>query len=377
MGKSSGSSERPVTEEEKALWDSQAENLDMLTKIAEDQYNLSAEDRSYYEEVFRDGDDTEAKQAIAKLKGQITGQEVDPSTIDSVNIDSLLRDTILNSTPEFESAAANLVSNSKELTSNYGAEVTGLSESFSKTLSDYNTSYQSELQSIKEQTGTINQDILSREVGAASAGISSAFAESRKQMTADLARRGLSGSGIEANVLSSNYQQEAMSKAQASSTARTSALQQSEAVRQQQAALAGQQLQTGASIAGQQYNTELGATQNIYGTTTASDMQNYQTTQAATLQGIAGLTQVAQAGTGLYAGSQNYLAQAANSAGSAASTAGSSAVGMANVNQSYAQMQSDANASSAAGIGSLVGTIGGAALSGGVGSALGAKLMGG
>ena len=53
MGKSSGgSSQRPVTAEEKRLWDTQSKNLDAMTKIAEDQYDLSVEDREYYEKVL-------------------------------------------------------------------------------------------------------------------------------------------------------------------------------------------------------------------------------------------------------------------------------------------------------------------------------------
>lgn len=147
-------------------------------------------------------------------------------------------------------------------------------------------------------------------------------------MSGDLARRGLSGSGIEAQLLAGTYSQEAMNKASASSTARTSALQQSEAIRQQQASIAGSQLQAGTSAAGTQYQAELGGIQNIYGVTTAADYQNYQTEQAATLQGIAGLTQVAQAGQGLYAGAANYLAQASQTSGSAAQTAGSTMTSM-------------------------------------------------
>jgi hypothetical protein len=374
MGKSSGSSERPVTAEERALWDSQSENLEMMTKIAEDQYNIGQEDREYYENVFREGSDTEAKQAIAELKSKITGTEVSAEEIESVDIDSLLRDTILNSTPEFQKAATELVTNSQQLTAKYGTSVTGISDTFSKSIGNLNTNYQAELQSIKEATGTINQDVLAREVGAASAGISSSYAEARKQMSGDLAKRGLSGSGVEAQLLASTYNQEAMNKASASSTARASALQQSEAIRQQQASIAGSQLQAGTSTAGTQYQTDLGAVQNIYGVTTASDMQNYQTSQAATLQGIAGLTQVAQAGQGLYAGAANYLSSAASTSGQAAQIAGNSASSLGQLNESYSARISAENAAGAAGIGSLVGTLGAAALTGGVGTALGSMM---
>lgn len=363
MGKSSsGSAGRPATPEERQLWATQSENLEMMTKIAEDQYNIGKEDRDYYENIFRDGTDTEAKQALAELKGRITGTEVDPNTIKDVSIDSLLRDTILSATPEFQKAATAVTETTNKLTESYGANVSGLSADFSKGIKDLNTNYQNELQQIKEQTGTINQDVLARETGAAQAGISSAYAEARKQMTADLARRGLNQSGVELGAVANTYQQEALAKAQAGVQARGTALQQSEAIRQQQAALSGSQLQAGVSSLGTAYQGELGAIQNIYGVTAQNAMQNYQTTQAATLQGIAGLTQVAQAGQGIYAGSANYLANAAQTSGSAAQTAGSTMTSMINTRTQAETATQQANAEM---FGALVGA----------GGAIGAKMI--
>ena len=364
MGKSSGSSQREVTPEERRLWDAQKNNLDSLTKIAEEQYNLSAEDRSYYEKVFREGSDTEAKSALAKLKSQITGTTVNAEDIKDVSIDSLLRDTILNSTPEFQEAANKVVESNNTLTQKYGADVTGLSKSFSDSLNQYTTNYQQELQTAKGQMGTANEDVLSRVQGSAQAGISSSYQEARKQLESTLARKGLSGSGVEANILSQNYQQEALAKSQAAVQARTQAIQESDAIRQQQLALAGQSYQAGVSGLQTGYNANLGAIQNVYGVTTANDLQNYQLRNAATLQGISGLTQVAQAGQGLYAGSQNYLAQAGASSGQAASIAGSSASSLASVNSQYELAQQQQKAQGLAGIGSLVGTLGGAAFMG-------------
>ena len=166
-----------------------------------------------------------------------------------------------------------------------------------------------------------------------------------------------------------------MAKAGAGTQARQAALGQSEAMRAQQAQIAGQQLQAGMAGIQGAYQAELGGVQNVYGVTTAADLQNYQLEQAATMQGIAGLTQAAQAGQGIYAGAQNYLAGASQTAGQAASIAGQSAVGLAGVNQAHAAAQQQAAASSAAGIGSLVGTVAGASVTGG-GSVVGNLLMG-
>ena len=359
MGKSSGSSttQRAVTEEEKALWDSQKTNLDSLTKIAEEQYNISEEDRSYYEKVFREGTDTEAKTALAKLKSTITGTEVSADSIKDVSIDSLLRDTILTATPEFAESANKFIASQETLTKNYGAEVTGLSSAFSKSIEGFTNKYSNELQNISDTMGTANKDILATQTGTSMAGISSGYAEARKQLESTLARKGLTGSGVEANILSQNYQQEAMNKASAGVSAYNTAVTQSDAQRTAQAQILGQQYQTNTSGLGTAYNANLGATQNVYGVASANDLQNYNVSNAATLQGIAGLTQIAQAGTGVYSGAANYLQGASATAGQAASTAGSSAVGVANANQAYYQSNLSADAASSSGIGSLVGTM--------------------
>lgn len=378
MGKgSSGSSQRAVTPAEQRLWDSQATNLDAITKIAEDQYKLSVEDREYYEKVFRDGTDTDAKEAVAKLRSQITGTTVDPSEIQDASIDTLLRDTILNSTPEFQRLATEAVDISNQLTTQYGSDITGLSNSFSQGLQDLSSNYSSELQTIKEQTGTINQDVLSRETGASMAGISQAYSEARKQMLAQNAMRGLAGSGVEQQGMASMYQQEAMTKANAGSQARTQAYNQSEAMRQQQMGIAGSQLQAQSASLQSGYQAQSGAIGNVYGVQSANIQQGLQTTNAGILQGIGGLTQAAQAGQGIYAGSQNYLSQAGSTAGQAAQIAGNSAAQMGSMNDSWTLAQQQRSDASSAGIGQLVGTLGGAALGGPMGASIGSSIFGG
>ena len=331
-----GNAQRQPTQQELDLWESQKTNLDSLTKITEEQYNLSAEDRAYYEKTFREGTDTEAKSALAKLQSQITGKTVSPESIKSVNIDSLLRDTILNATPEFKDAASKVIQGQETLTKQYGSDVTGLSKAFTDSIQGFTNKYSQELQTTKEQMGTANADVLARQTGTTMAGISSGYQEARKQLESTLARKGLAGSGVEANILSSNYQQEAMAKASAGVGAYNTAIQQSDALRLQQAQLSGQQYQAGIAGATTGYQANLGATQNVYGVTSASDLQNYNLSNAATLQGIAGLTQVAQAGQGVYGQSANYLQGASASAANAAQTATSAATTVANTNSNYA-----------------------------------------
>ena len=333
---SSGNAQRAVTQQEKDLWSAQEASIKSLTKIGEEQYNISVEDRDYYEKIFREGTDTEAKTALAKLKSTITGTEVSADSIKDVSIDSLLRDTILTATPEFAESASKLISSQEALTKNYGAEVTGLSSAFSKSIQGFTDKYSNELQNISNTIGTANKDILATQTGTSMAGISSGYAEARKQLESTLARKGLAGSGVEANILSQNYQQEAMNKASAGVSAYNTAITQSDAQRTAQAQILGQQYQTNTSGLGTAYNANLGATQNVYGVTSANDLQNYNVSNAATLQGIAGLTQIAQAGTGVYSGAANYLQGASATAGQAASTATSAATSLASTNSQYA-----------------------------------------
>ena len=204
------------------------------------------------------------------------------------------------------------------------------------------------------------------------AGISQAYSEARKQMSAQNAIRGLAGSGVEQQSMASMYQQEAMNKASASSQARVQAYNQSEAIRQQQMGIAGSQLQASSSSLQGGYQAQLGALGNVYGVTSANLQQGLQTTNAGILQGIGGLTQAAQAGQGLYVGSQNYLSQAGSTSGQAAQIAGNSASQMGSLNDSYALAQQKRNDS-----GGLMGAVvsaGVGAMTGGIGTGMGAAL---
>jgi len=93
-----------------------------------------------------------------------------------------------------------------------------------KSLTSIGDDYQADLAETKAGLGTIDQDILSRERGARQAGISSAYQESRKGLEADLARRGLTGSGAGVGALQQNYALEAQQKAQSNAQARMQSL---------------------------------------------------------------------------------------------------------------------------------------------------------
>ena len=372
MGKSSSTTQRELSQEEKDLYAQQKVYLDQMGKIAEEQFGLSKEDRTYYENVFRTGTDTEARNAVADLRSKITGTKVDPNSIKETNLDSLLRDLTLTSSAELKDAANNFAATTQKAFDLYGAKATGLSDKFSQQVGEYTKKYSEEIAKTQAETGTINQNILSRETGAAQAGISSSYAEARKQLQADLARRGISGSGVEAGLTATMYQQQALAQAGAGAQARQTALQQSEAIRQQQLALAGQGYQANIAGAQTQFQTENANLANMYGISSQLAAQNYNLGMAASQQQISNLSALSAMGAGVYTGSQNYLTQAAGTYGSASSTLGNTVGNLGQQQTSYANAQAQAASSETAALYGAIGTAAGFA----VGGPMGAAMMG-
>lgn len=376
MGKSSAPAQREISAEERRLLDTQSEYLKQMGDIAQKQFNLSEQDRTYYENVFRTGSDTEARTAIADLRSKITGTTVNPEDITSTNLDSLLRDLTLTSSTELKDVANKYISTANEAYQTYGAKATGLSDKFSSQIADYTKKYAEDIAKTQAETGTIRQNILSRETGAAQAGISSSYAEARKQMQADLARRGISSSsGVSAAQSATMYQQEALAKYGASAQARASALQLSEAQRQQELALSGQAYQTNLAGAQAQYQTESQNLANIYGIGSQLAAQNYNIGVGAAQQQISNLSALSAMGAGVYSGSQNYLSQAAGTYGSAAQISGQQASSIGSLNTQYSTAVMNAKATETAGLYSAIGTMAGMAAGGPMGAAAGAALF--
>ena len=345
--------ERELSQEEKDLLASQQEQLSQLTDIAQEQWDISKEDRATYEEVFRDADTPEAQEAFKDLQELMTGTR----PTGDVTSDTLLRDVLVGSTGEMKTATEEFVVKQQADFDSYEGELSGLSKDYSDSISNINTEYQSELQSTKDNMGTIDNDILSREQGAATGGISSAYQELRKQQSADLARRGLAGSGAEVNALNQTYQAEARDKAGAIASSRMSALGLSDQRRMEQLGISGTQAQYGAQTAGSIYSSESGVASQLYGTQAGLNQEGYGLNVASYQQGISNLQSLNAASQGIYSGSQNYLGQAASSYGTAAQQYGTSAYQQGSLNNDYYATQTQANAASGAGIGSLTGTL--------------------
>jgi len=369
-GKGGGSSQRPVTAEEKRLWDAQADQLDSLRVVAEEQHGLALEDREYYEEVFRDANTPEAQTAFADLQEQLTGTRPKEGSITS---DSLLRDVLVGSSGEMQRATKQFVAQQEKDFGEFKGKLSGLSKEYASQIKSIGSDYQSELADIKSKLGTADEDILSRETGAAAAGISSSYAEARKGISAELARRGLAGTGVEASALGQAYQAEAMSKAGAMSQARLSAIGLSDQRRQQQLGIAGTQFQAGQATAGGVYQQQAGVAGQLYGMGSQIGQQGYQLDIASRQQGIGNLQSLSAAGQGQYVGAQNYLGQAAGSYAQGAQIAGSSAAQMGQLNDAWAMNQQKMQQQAGAGLGKTTMGIAGLGVSGG--GSLGGNLI--
>jgi hypothetical protein len=127
-----------------------------------------------------------------------------------------------------------------EIAKKYGMQEEEI-QNIQKDFKESSTGIREQLGDITSKMGTADEDVLAQRTGAEMAGISQAYQESRKQLEATMARRGISDSGVEAQALSSNLEAEAMQKAQGFSKAYTGAIQQSDARRMAQAQNLGQQ----------------------------------------------------------------------------------------------------------------------------------------
>lgn len=266
--------------------------------------------------------------------------------------------------------------------------------------------------------GKADTDIYAQTKGALTAGISSSYAEARKELESTLARRGLAGTaGVEAGALTGLSTQEAMAKTGALSQAYTQAIAASDARRQQLLAnqagvsqlgigasqygtttgigtagtmlesglnVAGNALQTGVAGATTLYGGEINAAGSVYGTTATSIQQQAQMEADAAKaqaeaqaqiaaqqynmavtqqqQNIANLSQLSGISQGVYTGAQNYLSGAASTTANVAQTSGSTATQLGQNAVSYYNAQTSAAATESAGFASALGTVAAAGL---------------
>lgn len=489
MGKPSPSySQRELSEEELQLFETQSQFLDQAMEISSAQFNLSEEDREYFNEIYRgelNKNDPKVKEEVAKrLEGLekptleqfkssqttttstkdsstnvfdfdddsgYTNKQAEDKTVTeeftdreayeaamaewdstvsditravqqdlgSVSIDEMLFDAVKSASPKTNELMDNWYNTAKNLGSDYINKIEGLSEEFKTRINESTDTYKSSIkqsetkyvgkmessaakyttraEDIAGKMGTADDDIYARAKGENLAGISQAYQEAMQQSQANLARRGLAGTGVEAGVASLLLGQEARDKATALSSSYVSAIDQSDARRTNQLGIYGSVLGTEQGtaqnvfsgeqqVAGSTYNADTTAAQNVYSsgmdvagksyqTQLATETSNLQNQLAGQAQDISNLGMLSGISQGVYSGSQNYLSNAGSTAIGGANSAGSTFGTMFTSNNTAAAAQAQASADSAAGIGSLVGTLGGAYAGTASGSAAMTKLF--
>jgi hypothetical protein len=391
-------SERELTQQELDLLETQKYSLDRATAVAEEQFNLSKEDREYFEDVFRNPDKMDSATIQSRVDSIISKANIDDdkkaelkglvtdSLSSGMGVDEILFETVKASSPIAKTQLDSWYETTAQLGKDYISQTSGLSKSFAdklQTTSDEIASgsyeFQSQagrLQTIGQEMGTADGDIYARTKGQELAGISQAYAEAQKQLQSNMAQRGITDSGVDIQATTNLSQAEAMQKAQGFSRAYTGAIQQSDLRRQQQAQLIGQetgltQAQMGASqlqsqLYGQQYQTGLGQAQLGYGVTSGLETSNLQNQLNLGQQNLANLQMASGASQGVYQGSANYLGNAGNTANQSASVAGSTA---SNLNMKTTQTQTGGGSS-------LLGSVAGGVL-GSFSGALGTNLASG
>jgi hypothetical protein len=314
-----------ISKEERAAYAAQTESLKNLTEIAQSQFDISKEQMDRYTAAFQDPASAESREQLAELQSKITGTEVTAADLEGKGLEDLIRDTMVAAPAQFQREAENFIQTTGELADQFNVETTLNTQTATQALSDAGYEYQTELETVKEQLGTIDQKLLAQETGAATAGISTAFAEAQKGLQGQLAQRGLAGSGVEAGAVGNLATQEALTKFGALSQARTQARGLSDQIRLQRLGIAGQQFGAAGQTAQNIYGLQQGASQSRFQTGATQAGNVLSTRTAATQQGLGTLQQAQGAAQGQFWQGSNLLGQAGQSYGTAAAGFGSQA----------------------------------------------------
>ena len=351
MSKSSGApAARPLSKQEKRLLETQERSLAQAIEVAESEFNLSAEDRTYFEQIFRGELDPTNIEVRRELETRLSDPRYKDTPLEMLqqevmhdldkSVDQLLFDKVRQSDSRTSALLGEWEAGARELGTAYTDQLAGLSEGFKQ-----------QITGISESMGTADQDIYAQTKAQNLAGISQAFKEAQDTALSALSRRGLAGSGVEAGAISSLAAQEAQMKAGALGQSYQQAVTASDVRRQQQAGIASQLLQTEAGMAGQ-----------IYGTQSGLDTAALQAQLSGQQQGIANLQLASGVSQGVYGGAANYLQMAGQTFGQVGQTAGSTAVGLGSNATQYATAKMSADAQAEAGFYGAVGTLAGGVL---------------
>ena len=301
-------------------------------------------------------------------------------------------------TAQMENLAGEFNAKMKYATSDFISKSEGALGKFDSNTNTYQSAFETVAGNVANKLGTADTDILSQQRGQQLAGISQAYREAQNELLGTLSRRGLAGSGVEAQGLTNLAQQQAQQQAGALSQSYNQSIGLSDQRRLQQYGIAGDVAQQGIGLQGQQLQGALGVAQGNLGarggeaqasfgvgsqvaqTGYNANMANvqaaeataqqqaamqYQGTTGNVQQNLSNLNLASGVSQGIYGGASNMLAGAGQTSNQSAQIAGTTGVAIGNTNQAYMQAQQEASSSGMAGVASLVGTIGAAYMTGG------------
>lgn len=373
---------RPLSSQENSLLASQTDLNKQAVNMALESANRSAKSQADWEAYYRDteigANDPNSQLYAATVAGNDSNQAATSGYNAAIN----------SLAGSYSGASSDLASgfNSemRGLASRYGNESLSNAKETANTINGYANEYNNFMGGIDKSIGTADEGILGRLRANNLSGLSTANNNASRSLQAQLAQRGMLNSGIGAKSmtdLNSNYMN-SLSGTLANTYGQ--AIKDSDAMRGNRVDLNTQRLNgmIGASSSAGQgigsaldkqfssmsdamksgYQANSGALQSGYNAQNSALGGSLAALSGMNQQRISNLTNYAQLGRGMAGISSNYLGQAGTGFSNASNSAGNAFNSITGLNNNYANAQSAAKGQAMSGLGSLAGSLGGAAI---------------
>lgn len=286
---------------------------------------------------------------------------VKPKQIYNQDANANLREAVIRGNEENTRTIGRFEGTARGLADQFNQGSTRLNQGMNTDMNDAYQGYDSKIRGLMGEMGTASQDTLGRMRGQAYAGLDSGFAMANDDLQAQMAARGLTGSGIFAKGLGDLAQQKMNAGMQANVNAYDKAVAFDDTNRTNKMNTEGNLYGALQSKLQGAYGRKMGQLGQNYGNKMGIEGQIMQNQLNNTQQRQANLMGYAQLGRGMQGMSQNYLASAGSGYQNIGQIAGQSAAQQGQLNNSYNSTMQQANANQQAGKGSMAGSAIGAA----------------
>lgn len=302
---------------------------------------------------------TAAKKPVAKKVAP--KRTPTPAKVYNQDVNANLKEAVIRGNEENTRTINRFEGTARGLANQFNSGSQNLNTQMNQNMNNEYQGYNTKVRDLLGQMGTASEDTLGRMRGQAYAGLDSGFAAAGDDMQAQMAARGLSGSGIFAKGLGDLAQSRMNAGMQANVNAHGQAIQADDATRGK--LLSGEGDLYGAAQANLQgaYGRNMGQLGQDYGNKMGIEGQIMQNQLNNTQQRQSNLMGYAQLGRGMQGMSQNYLGSAGSGFQNIGQIAGSSAAQQGSLNNSYNSTMQQANAQKQEGKGAMAGNALGAA----------------